>query len=71
MARELESQPGGSTWKVNLEDDLNDGIEYGLKGAEKKSSNGENSKDAKADKPSGKQPSKKSGGKAKAKTGEK
>ena len=57
--------------KIDPEDDLNDGIEYGLKGAEKKSSSGENSKDAKADKPSGKQPSKKSGGKAKAKTGEK
>ena len=57
--------------KIDPEDDLNDGIEYGLKGAEKKSSSVENSKDAKADKPSGKQPSKKSGGKAKAKTGEK
>ena len=57
--------------KIDPEDDLNDGIEYGLKGAEKKSYSGENSKDEKADKPSGKQPSKKSGGKAKAKTGEK
>ena len=52
---------------IDPEDDLNESIEYGVKESDKTSPGGAKSKDAKADKPSGKQPAKKSGDKPKAK----